>query len=176
MYLIILILLNYIFSLTHNWLIIILYGLIWSFNKFLGKYLTLGTTDTMIQALRFRVKSIFISLTTAIRKSSAFSFGLVEGPFVNVLLARPRFCLDKTSIGQSLFGRCKFFRLFDHIRFWRIRPIRRHLYNYVEQDKDPEDPLVAVDHRSSFAERAIQFPKKLNKIFANTNIIDSCFI
>lgn len=133
------------------------------------KYLTIGATDAIIEALRFRVKPIFVSQTTAVRESSAFPFGPVEGPFVNVVFAGSWFCLDETSIWQNPFGCSKFFHFFDYIRFWRICLIRRHLCDYIEQDKDPEDPLVAVDHRSSFAERAIQFSKRFNKIFANIN-------
>lgn len=123
----------------------------------------IGTTDAIIEALRFRIKSIFISQTPAVRKSSALSFGLVESPFVYVVLAGSRFCLDKTSVGQNPFGCSKFFRFFDDIRFRRIRLIRRHLCDYVEQDKDPEDPFVAVDHRSSFASfAAVQMRSRLS--------------
>lgn len=71
-----------------------------------------------------------------------------------VVLAGSRFRFEKASIRHSPFRRGKHFSFFNYVCSWRIRAIRRNFCD-IEQDKDPEDPLVAIDHRSSFAERVI---------------------
>lgn len=72
------------------------------------------------------------------------------------MLAGPGFRFHKAPVRQNPFGRGRHFRLLDHVRFRHgIRLIRRDNCDYVEQEKDREDPLVAVDHRSSFAGRII---------------------
>jgi len=86
--------------------------------------LTISAADAVMEALGLGIKSVLVSQTTAVRESATLSFGFIESPLLNVVLARSRFGLHQAPVRQNPLGRGEDFRLLDHVRLGRIRPIR----------------------------------------------------
>lgn len=126
--------------------------------------LTFGTTHAIIKALGFRVETVLVPHTAAVREHPAFPFSLVERPLVYVLLARSWLSFHETPVREGPLGRRVPVHFVGLVALRRVHQVCQGRCEHDRPNEDPEDPFDVVRH-------CCRSPENAREVFCTSKII-----